>query len=372
MIKKYRLPYTTEDIEFFHKHSKKILQRGYLTDGGEYVSKLEDSWSEYVGSKYCAAVNSCTTALELILKTIGVEGKSVIVPNYTFYASPLSVLNAGGRVVYSDINPNTLSLDVESIAGKVRKDTKAVMIVHVGGFITEEIFKIKKYCEENNLYLIEDAACAHGSEINGKKAGTIGDISAFSFHHSKVLTSGEGGLITTDNKEWVDKIKKMRSIGLDRTVNNWEVFELGNNYKMTEITAALGILHINKAEEIIGERRKIAEFYNRNIRFNSKFRIMGTECLSSYYKYIAFTDENTKKELTKFLLNNGVELPPTVYEYLCSRQSINHKTNTINIEDSFPNAEKAMKSNICLPMYNGLTKKELSKIVDLINEFIEK
>jgi dTDP-4-amino-4,6-dideoxygalactose transaminase len=99
---------------------------------------------------------------------------------------------------------------------------------------------------------------------------------------------------------------------------------------------------------------------------------MGTECLSSYYKYIAFTDENTKKELTKFLFNNGVELPPTVYEYLCSRQSINHKTNTINIEDSFPNAEKAMKSNICLPMYNGLTKKELSKIVDLINEFIEK
>ena len=123
-------------------------------------------------------------------------------------------------------------------------------------------------------------------EINGQKAGTIGDISTFSFHHSKVLTSGEGGFINTNKQGWVDKLKRMRAIGLDRNVNNWEVFELGNNYKMTEITAALGMLHIKNADKIIDERRKIAKFYDENINFNSDFLKMELKCKSSYYKYI--------------------------------------------------------------------------------------
>ena len=370
-IKNYKLPYSSKDITFIQNLIGKILKKGYLTDGGEYVKQLEDLWAGYVNTTEAAAVNSCTTALELICKAIDVKDHSVIVPNYTFYASPLSVLNAGGKVIYSDINPQTLSLDVENIKKQIRKDTKAVMIVHVGGVISDEIFKIKQFCKDNNLYLIEDAACAHGAELNGYKAGSIGDISAFSFHHSKTLTSGEGGIINTNNTDWINKIKRMRAVGLDRSINNWEVFELGSNYKMTEITAALGILHVTKASKILDERRKIADFYNENINFNSDFKKMEFNCKSSYYKYIIFTNSKIKKELPQHLQSRGIELPPTVYDYLCSEQNINKHTRTLNYNDKFPGAQQAMKSNLCLPMYNGLTKAELTFIVDSINEYLK-
>ena len=367
-IKKYKLPYSKKDISFIQEHIQTILENGYLTDGGPYVSQFEKSWAKYIGTKYSVATNSCTTALEIILKGLGITSGSVIVPNYTFYATPLSVLNSGANVIYGDIDPTTLSLSLESIKKNIQNDTKAVIIVHVAGIISNEIFEIKKYCKENNLYLIEDAACAHGGEIKGQKAGTLGDISAFSFHHSKVLTTGEGGMINTNDEALVDKLKRLRSIGLDRNFNNWEVFELGNNYKMSEITSVLGILHTNKADEIVSERRKIAKFYDDNLQFNKNFCKISFTCKSAYYKYVVFCKD--KEIIKNKLADKNIHLPPNVYDYLCSEQDITKQTNTINYKDNFPVCKYAMKHNMCLPLYNGLTNNELKHIVNNINDII--
>jgi perosamine synthetase len=367
-IDKYKLPYSKEDISFVQDHIKNILERGYLTDGGPYVSQFEERWAKYVGTKYSIAVNSCTTALEIILKCLDITSGSVIVPNYTFYASPLSILNSGASVIYGDIDPNTLSLSLDSIKKNIQADTKAVMIVHVGGVISDEIFEIKQWCKEQELYLIEDAACAHGAEINGIKAGALGDISAFSFHHSKVLTSGEGGIINTDDKQLAKKLQRMRSVGLDRTINNWEVFELGSNYKMSEITAVLAILHTMNADKILSERRRIAEYYDKNIQFGKTIIKMNFNCKSAYYKYTVFSEH--KNHIKKVLATDGIELPPNVYDHLCSEQNITPETNTLNYNDNFPNCQYAMKNNMCLPMYNGLTDNELEYIVNKINDII--
>ena len=372
-IKKYSLPYTEEDKKFVLENIATVLDNGYLTDGGEYVAKFEAAWANIVGAKHAIAVNSCTTALELILKVIDVEGSSVVVPTYTFFATPLSVHLAGGTVQYADISRSTMSLSLESIQKAATEDTKAVIIVHVGGIITNEIVRIREWCDKNNIYLVEDAACAHGASFEGSPVGSFGHFTAFSFHHSKVLTSGEGCIITTDNEEYDTRFRRFRAIGLDRSINNWEVFEIGNNYKLPETSAVLGLLHCNKSEEIFEERRSIAAHYDCSINFNdnlAKFTVP-PGVVSGHYKYIAIAKSREyKTHLTKTLAEKyNIHLPPTTYEYMCHEQGINGKIDHEKNSD-FKNARHMMEHNICLPLYCGLSKEDLKYITESINEII--
>jgi perosamine synthetase len=372
-IKKYRLQYSQEDIEFVKKEIEKSLKIGYLTDGGPNIDLFEKLWCDFNKSKYSIAVSNCTAGLECILRALDVKGKSVVVPAYTFIASVMSIYNCMGTPIYADISRDTFSLSLESIKRAVRKDTKAVMIVHVGGVISNEITEIRKYCDENNLFLIEDAACAHGAEFNDTKSGNFGHAACFSFHHSKVLTSGEGGIITTDSLELNNRIKRIRAIGLDRSINNYESFEIGSNSKMSEITATLAILHTKKADKIISERRKIAKRYDTEINFNEslhRFKIPDNT-KSGYYKYFVVASNNkVKSNFYKFMKSKNIDLPPAAYEYTCDKQAISKKMKCIK-GDNLLNSYFMKDHNVCLPMYNGLTQEEISYIVENTNKFIE-
>lgn len=371
-IKKYRLEYSDEDISFVNDEIKKSLESGYLTDGGPNVAKFENLWSEFNKSKYSIAVSNCTTGLESILRAIDVQGHSVIVPAYTFIASIMSIYNARGIPILADIDKNTLSISLESIKKTVRKDTKAIMIVHVGGVVSNEITQIRKYCDDNNLFLIEDAACAHGSSNKNVNAGNFGHAACFSFHHSKVLTSGEGGIVTTENEDLYQKIKRIRSIGLDRSINNWEAFNIGSNAKMSEITAILAILHTKKANKIIEERQAIAKYYDDNINFNNVFEKFNLpqHSKSSYYKYyIRINEKHHQSSFKNFAMVNGIELPPLTYNYTCDQQSVCKQMNCV-INDSLENAKYMTCHHICLPMYNGLKKSEMKHIVNTVNQYL--
>ncbi len=373
IIKKYRLEYSQEDIEFVKNEIEKSLKVGYLTDGGPNIDLFEKLWCDFNKSKYSIAVSNCTTGLECILRALDIKGHSVVVPAYTFIASVMSIYNCMGIPIYADISRDTLSLSLKSIKKSVREDTKAVMIVHVGGVITNEISEIRKYCDENNLFLIEDAACAHGAEFNGVKSGNFGHAACFSFHHSKVLTSGEGGIITTDSLELNTRIKRIRAIGLDRSINNYESFEIGSNSKMSEITATLAILHTKKADRIIDERRNIAKRYDTEIRYNKKldrFKIPD-KTKSGYYKYfVVASDNKVKSKFYKFMKSKDIDLPPAAYEYTCDKQDISKKMNCVK-GDNLSNSYFMKDHNVCLPMYNGLTQEEISYIIEKTNEFIE-
>lgn len=371
----YRLPYSEEDIQFVFEHTRNILESGYLTDGGPYISRLENEWSEFVDSEYSIAVNSCTTGLQAVLNAISVESSTVVVPNYTFYASPMSVINEGGNVIFADIDSKTFSLTLDSIKRKVRKDTKAVMLVHVGGYVSDEIFKIKQWCDDNSIFLLEDAACAAGTKIDGVSAGTIGHAGVFSFHHSKVLTSGEGGMICTSDPDLASRLRKIRAIGLDRSINNFEVFCRGSNYKMSEITAVLALLHVNKANSILEERRRIAARYDNEIRFTNgikKFKPnIDYSTSPSYYKYIVMTESSDVKEkLTRDLMAAGISLPPTVYGYNCNKQNFSSHTNILNASDKFKESVTASKNHFCLNMYNSLSDEEVSYIISSVNRAV--
>ena len=370
-IKKYKLQYDKSDIDFVQSEIKKSLKLGYLTDGGPNVLEFEKLWCDFNNSNHSIAVSNCTTGLECILRALDVKGGSVVVPAYTFIASPMSIYNAGAVPIYADVNQKTLSLSLQSIKSAVREDTKAVMIVHVGGVISHEIELIQKWCQEKDIFLIEDAACAHGSEYNGKKSGNFGIAGCFSFHHSKVLTSGEGGIITTRDKKLAEKMRRIRAIGLDRTINNYESFEIGSNFKMSEITAILAILHVKKAKKLILERNNIASEYDKRINFNSRLKrfILPDNSKSCYYKYYALVDSDvTRNKLKTFCHSNGVELPPYTYEKLCSQQSVSKKMKCIN--SNLQNSLHLTKHIVCLPMYNNLKKEELNVIIDVVNNFL--
>jgi len=261
-----------------------ILTTGQLTLG-KYNRQFEEEFARYVGTEYAVAVNSGTSALEIILRALDIEGHSVIVSTNTFFATPASVIHAGGKVIFADIADN-LCLDPESIEKNIREDTKAVIVVHIGGTVPPQLIRIKEICQAQGIFLIEDAAHAHGSNLLDQKAGSFGIAAAFSFYPTKVMTSGEGGMITTNDGKLYQRARIFRDQGKSGFERNLHV-ELGYNWRMSEIHAVIGLYQFRRLEEFIAQRRKIAQFYDeelKGVNGLTPVRIpSGSE--SNYYKY---------------------------------------------------------------------------------------
>src|ERR1039457_5595940 len=192
-----RIPFYEEDRRFIEAGVEAILTSGELTMG-RYTRQFEEQFADFVGSRFTVACSNGTAALELILRGLGIEGREIIVPTNTFMATPLAVMHSGNRVVFADSEPATLCLDIDDVERRVTDRTAGVILVHVGGIITPAVERLRKLCDEKRLYLIEDCAHAHGSSIDGTHAGALGVAGAFSFFPTKVMTTGEGGVVTTD------------------------------------------------------------------------------------------------------------------------------------------------------------------------------
>ena len=287
-----------EDRKAILAKMDEVLETGWLTLG-KYGKEFEKEFAEYVHSKYAVTVNSGTTALEMILRSLDVKDSSVIVPTNTFFATPAAVIHAGGRVIFSDVADN-LCMSPESVFDNIEKDTKAVIIVHIGGIVPPQIEEIQKICEDNDLFLVEDAAHAHGSTLNGQESGTFGIASSFSFYPTKVITSGEGGMIVTNHDGINERSLILRDQGKAGFYGNVHT-ELGHNWRMSELHAILGLSQLSRLGEFINCRRRIAEIYDRELE-----RIGGVEPIvipsnvqSNYYKYIAMLDENLDRQSIK-------------------------------------------------------------------------
>ena len=196
---------TLRDIEKVLETNRFIL--------GEKTKEFEESFANYVGTKYAVSVNSATTALQICFSYYGVEDGEVILPTNTFLATPNAVLYAGGTPVLTDINKTTLCIDSKEIKKRITSRTKGVAVVHINGLIPPDIYEIKEICHENNLFLIEDCAHANGSELNGVKAGQFTNAGCFSFYPTKTMTTGTGGMITTNNKDLVNFAISVRHHG---------------------------------------------------------------------------------------------------------------------------------------------------------------
>jgi len=370
-----RLPYTEEEMDFIKNGIADVLKSGYLTMGVK-VAQFEKAFADFTGAKYAIATSNGTCSLEIILRAIGIGGKTVIVPSNTMIASPVSVIHAGGRVIFADCQKENLQLDPQDLKRKIRSDTKAVMLVHIGGIISPALNEIKEICDRNGLALIEDAAHAHGSTIDNRAAGTLGVAGSFSFYPTKVMTTAEGGMITTDDDDIYHKALSLRDHGRASDNPNVHV-ELGYNWRFSELHAVLGLQQMMKAKTILADRRRIARLYDKKlegVKGIRKVRIP-SNIASSYYKYILMLEDGIDKARVKKMLKEryDVSLTGEVYSNPCHSQPVFKKYPEMmanDPSDTFPNTEYVAARHICLPLYPGLTDEEAEYVVESLKRVL--
>lgn len=358
-------------IEKILNDSRLVLRSGVLTDG-PYVKKFEQAFAEYVGTKEAIAVNSGTCSLEIAFRHYGVKGGEVIVPTNTFIASANTVFFAGGKPVLADIKEETLCIDPDDAQKRITPKTRGIMAVHIAGLICPEINELKEICEDHKLFLIEDAAHAHGAMINGKKAGSLGDVGSFSFYPTKVMTTCEGGMITTDDQDLAKTARLLRGHGVNRETGQAEKF--GYNWRMHEISAVVGLHQLEQLEGFVKKRGQIARLYDEGLR-----RIDGVKPLAtppnvrhSYYKYPTYVDDDIDPVKlaamlkNDFHINTGNVYYPPCHLHKLYREMFGYR------EGALPVSEKVLKRVICLPMHVQLTTSNIDRVLSALAESIPK
>lgn len=349
--------FSAQGIDYVLTRFRQILEGKSFLTMGEYCQEFERNFAEYVGTKYAVTTSSGTAALEIIFQILGVKGFDVIVPTNTFAATAFAVIKAGGKPVFADCSSD-LTLDPSDAKDKLTSATRAVVTVHIGGLISPNTYELADICRERGISLVEDACHAHGSILGGKKAGTFGIAGAFSFFSTKVMTTGEGGMIVTDDEEVYTKASILRDqakIAKGNYQNYHE--ELGYNWRMTEVQALMGLAQLEMLEEFVNRRNRIARIYNQELGGLSNFVILKppSNVRHNYYKYIAFVDSTDRDKLHRCLKEEyNVSLGGYVYEIPLHQQPVFNQYK----KGSLPVAEDLCQRHVCLPVYYTMTDQE--------------
>ncbi len=314
LIRSSKPVFPKEDIDLLLEDIGKVLIGGQFRDG-KNVSDFENQVAQYIGVKGAVAFDSDSSSFETILRYFDVGGKEVVVCTNSFISVPNSVVAAGGKVVFADINSDTLSMDPKSLKQNVTENTKGVIVTHIAGFPNPDLTEIAEFCRKNNYFLVEDATHALGAKIFEQKAGSFGDAAVLAFTPTKVLTTGEGGMLVSNNAELCEFSKRFSFYGSGMGKTNF--VDLGRHMVLPEISAVLGIHQLRQLEKFISKRNMIAECYDKAFKNVGLLKIV--ECpsgyRSSYYKYPVTLDAKIDREqFAKALLEEfGVETGNVFY-----------------------------------------------------------
>ncbi len=332
--------------------------------------------NQYIGRRYCITFNSGTSAGHAALIALGINTKAeVMVPSFTFISTANWPLMVNASPKFVDTEMQTYGMDPNDLASKISKKTKAVIPIHYGGVPCKNN-EIKEISNKNKFYLIEDAAESFGASLNGRKTGSFGDISIFSFAGNKILTTGEGGALCTDSKQLYEKIKLIRSHGRElhsgyfSSMQDHDYFSLGYNWRISSITAALGLSQLDKIEKIIGMRRKNAKYYRLKLKRIKEITLQDEpHSYKHVYQFypILLRNSTIRAKLMSFLTSKGI-MTRVFFKPV-------HKTKFFSKIGygslSLPNTEKTSKQILALPMYPTLRKEQITYITDSITEFFE-
>jgi dTDP-4-amino-4,6-dideoxygalactose transaminase len=363
-----RIDFGPEDRRWIAERIEEILESGQLTLG-RFGKEFEQGFAKLCGVEHAIAVNSGTAALEIILRAIGVEDRDVLVPANTFFATAAAVVHAGGRPVLMDTDPETFGTAPEEIERKLTRDTAAIVVVHIGGLVSPRLPEIQALAARRGLPLVEDAAHAHGSAWAGTAAGAFGLAAAFSFYPTKVMTSAEGGMITTNDARVADEARIYRDQGKASFTVNAHT-RLGYNWRMPETNAVIGLRHLERLPQMLADRQRIAALYDAGLagfRNLVPLRIpAGAVC--NYYKYIARLTRPTDRKALKAELREryGVSLTGEVYEEPIQRQPIFQKYAVTPL----PASEDACANHICLPVFSGMTEAQARQVIDALERTV--
>jgi len=370
VIPVFKPSYGKEEIETV----KKTLLSGWVGLGPK-TATFEEMFADYIGVKYAVALNSCTAALHLALKAAGVEGGEVITTPMTFISTNHAILYSNAIPVFCDVYEDTLNMDVDKIEKLITKKTRAILVMHYGGHACD-MDRVMKIAKKYKLQVIEDCAHACGGEYKGKKLGSIGKIGCFSFHAVKNLATGEGGMITTNDKNIYERLKKIRWLGISKGTwqreeehkkYDWQynVEEIGYKYHMHDISAAIGIVQLKKLDELNRRRRKVVDMYNKEL-VNFPWIERPYEkgyARSAWHNYVVKL--NKRDALNLFLQKKGVSTGVHYYP--------NHLYGVYKkYYRKLPVAESVWTRILTLPLYPDLTSSDVRKILNSIKEFARK
>jgi len=365
-----KIHFSADDRAWILSKIDQTLARGSLSLG-PVTQEFETTFAAYCGTKHAVAVSSGTAALEIIFRGLSLPGHEVLIPTNTFFATPAAAVHAGLRVKFIDMDPTFLAPTPEMIEAAITPATKAVVIVHIGGHITPHMPAIQALCKKRSLYLIEDAAHAHGSSLDGKLAGSFSDAAAFSFYPTKVITSGEGGMILTDNEGLANEARLFRDQGKEGPTTNRHS-RLGYNWRMSDVHAAIGLRHLASLPAFIQERHQLAARYDELLAGSQALSIVNpaTNCSSNFYKFVVMprSASMARADMKQKLLETfSVRLPGEVYELPCHLQPVfMNNESCAPIETPMKNAEAFCRTHLCLPIYPGLSSDDQRYVVQAL------
>ena len=357
------------------------LDSGWVTLGPR-THQFEEDFAKYVGSRYAVAMSSCTAGLFLSLLASGIsKGDEVITTILTFAATANPIVQLGGVPIFVDVMEDSLNIDVSKIEEKITKKTKALMIMHYGGQAVD-MAKVKSLAKKYKLLIIEDAATAVGTEYKGTRIGNIGDATVFSFHAIKNMSTGDGGMVTTNNKNLYDKLCLLRLHGMSKdawkrhsAVGSWryDVSLPGYKFNMTDIQAALGIQQLKKLDKFIAVRQKYASIYDEKFSKIAEIRVPHNDTSNRHARNLytvqidisklTITRDQIVEEMKKRNIGANVYYMP-LYEL-----SFYKKDLKVNPSD-FPVAQKVFKKMLTLPLYPKMTIEEVNYVADTLIEIV--
>ena len=358
------------------------LRSGWLTTGPR-VRQFEEEFAQYVGCQHAVAVNSGTAALHLALETIGVkEGDEVLVPTMTFAATAEVVLYLKAWPVLVDCRPDTLNLDPDQLEKEITSKTKAIIPVHFGG-LPCEMDRILEIAKTHNLKVIEDAAHALPSRFQGRMVGTIGDITCFSFYATKTITTGEGGMITTDNPEWAERMRIMSLHGISKDAwkrytaeGSWyyEILSPGYKYNLTDVAAAMGIQQLKKCDRFWEQRQHYATLYNEGFQDIPELTLppLAASGQHAWHLYVIQLDLErlriTRNEFIELLKQQQIGtsvhfIPLHLHPYY--RQNFGYHP------EDFPHASAVFQRIISLPIYPRMTDADVQHVIEAVKKIVK-
>lgn len=356
-----------EDVPQLLARLEEIIRGGRLIFGNN-TREFEAAFRDYVGSEHAVSVSSCTAALEITMRFLGVEGREVIVPTNTFAACVAAIKYAGGIPVLADMDAETFCLDTGDVISRINENTAGVIVVHIAGLICPDIDRLREVCRERGLFLIEDPSHAHGATINDRRAGNLADAACFSFYPTKVMTTGTGGMITTNNAELADYARSVRHHGQGQSLE--QIVNFGSDWCMDEISAALGVFQLQRLEENVAHRNQVVEWYRRGLSEIDWITapLYSENLRHAYYKFPVMLAAGIDKHRLFEIMAEEYQIElGSIYDPPCHLHPVFQQEFGF-YQGMFPRTEAVLARQVCLPVHAAITEAEVATVIAALNE----
>lgn len=356
------------------KYLCECIDTGWISSEGPFVKEFEQKMGVSVGRKYGIAVSNGTAALEVAAQALGIgHGDEVIMPTFTIISCAMAITKLGGVPVLIDSDPHTWNMNVDEIEAKITDKTKAIMIVHIYG-LPVDVDAILKLAKKYRLKVIEDAAEMHGQNYRGKPCGSFGDISTFSFYPNKHITTGEGGMVMTDNEELAERCRSLRNLCFRKDIR-YVHDEISDNYRFTNLQAAVGLAQLERLEEFVARKRKMGKFYTEHLK-NTKgisLPLASNDYADNiYWVFGIVLDDDipiTNQDIQKLLAEEGIG---TRTFFWCIHEQPVYRNAGMFLSEEHKNAERLARKGFYIPSGLALTEEQMGEVVDKVNKVMKK